>query len=118
MTEPLLPRASRSQANPINLNYVNREVRVLTLTEHELDGLASSNAPLYLTFLGISFGAFVSLACTLYSVSIIDPVSHATFVAMTWLTLAASVLFGVLAARSFLITHKKLAELKGSPGPR
>lgn len=87
---------------------------MLSITEHELEGLASPNTSLFLTFVGISLGSLIAVTSTLCSVTISDPFSHATFVGMDWISLFATVLFGILAGKSISATRSKLKELKGS----
>lgn len=69
----LLPGAGRNQSNPVTVKYLKREVRMISVSEQELDGLASPDTSLYLAFFGISFGVCVALAITLFTVAITDP---------------------------------------------
>lgn len=112
MSDPLLPRPQRSQSNPVTVKYVPREVRMLSISEHELDNLASWDTSLYVAFLGLSFGAFVALIITIYTVSITDPIRHASFVSMMWVSATATIFLLIRVILSVRSTRKKLREMK------
>ncbi len=85
---------------------------MISVAEHELDGLVSADTPLYLGFFGISFGAFLALVITLYTVSIAEPARHATFVGMAWLSFFVSTFLAIRVTFSIAATRRKLRELK------
>jgi len=107
MPDELLPYQDKPQSNPVTIKQIPREVLMFAVGEHELDGLTSTNAPLFLSFFGISMGALISLGTTLWTVPIPQPVSHATFVGMAWVSLAGTVVFAILSISSIRATKQK-----------
>jgi len=102
--------------NPVTLDFRRRVVPMHSLSEQEVDALASGgNANgIYLTFFGICFGSFISLLCTVLSVDIADPKKNAVFVALTWLAGILSVLFFTLAVNGWIAIHQNVKHLKGA----
>ena len=95
MTNLLQRTKGRSQSNPLSVHYVPRSIYMHTVSEDDLETLAGSGAGLYLTVLGICLGAFVSIFTTLETVRIINAYSHASFVAMAWLSGFCSLIAGL-----------------------
>jgi hypothetical protein len=110
------PRTSRRasyRAGDDLLVYTNpRVVHMHRLTDGELNTLASSDASLYLAFFGFTFGAFVSLIITVYTVELRDPNTHAVFWLMTWVSLVASTFFGIKAFLEHRNKHSIIEEIK------
>lgn len=112
MADELLPRAKGTQGNPVTVKYVRREFRMFQVGEHELDTLASWDTSLYGTFLGISVGALIAVAITLFTVEINDPLRHASFVAVMWVSLASSVFLLLKVIQSARNVRAKIRGIK------
>jgi hypothetical protein len=115
MAANLQPRPQMPQSNPVTVKYLRREVRMISVAEHELDGLVSPDTSLYLAFFGISSGACLALVITLYTVNISDPIRHATFVGMGWISFAAAIFLAIRVGFAIAATKRKLRELKEDP---
>jgi hypothetical protein len=68
-----------SHSGQITISLQRRTLTMHSLTETELDALASSGPSVNLGFLGMSFGAFVSFGIVLLTVELRDSMMHATF---------------------------------------
>lgn len=99
----------------VNLSYLRREMRVYSLSEAELDSIVSHGSALDLAFLGISSGALVTLFATLFSVTIPDPLKHATFVGATIVSAGFTIFFGFRTLLSVRESKRKLAKIKEPP---
>lgn len=106
----LLPGTEK--ANPVVLRHIRREVRMISVAEYELDGLASPDTSIFLAFFGISVGACIALLITILTVTIDNPLKHASFVAMGWVSAAASLFFGIRVIVAMRATSKRLKLLK------
>src|SRR6266851_140418 len=58
---------STSSTQSCTVEYVPRHLRMHTVSENELDAIASGGSSLNLTFFGICFGAAISFAIVLYN---------------------------------------------------
>ncbi len=83
-----------------------------TVSETELDGVASLSSSIHQTFVGMSFGAFFTLAITLYTVKIDDPKVYAAFVACAVLFGVLTLYFGIRAAADYIKAKKSLHKIK------
>jgi len=88
---------------------------MFTVTELELDAVASLSASIHLTFFGISFGALVAFAIVLATVSPNDPVIHAMFVALLWVSALMTLYFGIRGINDYITARRKLNEIKSEP---
>ena len=83
-----------------------------TLTETELEAVASLSSSVHLAFLGMSFGSFIAFAIVLWTIEIRDPLQHATFAGLAWTSAMLSLYFGVRAAIDYRASRRKLKEIK------
>ena len=103
---------------PLTVQYARRTLRMLTLTEIELDTVASIGNSVHLAFLGISAGAFIAFGITMLTLPIADPKLFATFAALTALAGILTAYFGVRALIDYRASRAKLSEIKReSSGP-
>lgn len=112
MADNLLPRPPRPQSNPLEVEYVRSKMRILTISEHQLDAALSPYSGVHLAFLGICSGAAVSFGTTLETLTIVDPVQHATFVSLLALSCLGSILFLVLSVISITRSSRNINNLK------
>lgn len=115
--EPIKPTRSRAfRAAKDVLCIVTPRVLVMhTLSEMELDSITSWGNSIWLACFGITFGAFICLITTIFTVEIADVWKHATFVVMCWATGFASVLFAILAFIEYRKISRRLKQLKKVP---
>jgi hypothetical protein len=83
-----------------------------TLTETELDAVASLSGSVHLAFLGMSFGSFISFAIVLWTIEIRDSLQHATFAGLAWTSAILSLYFGIRAIIDYRTSRRKLREIK------
>ncbi len=83
-----------------------------SLSDSELDTIASSNGSIDLALLGISAGAFITLLITLLTVDITDPKKFAAFVAVAALSGVLSLSFGWRTYSSRKAAEKVLNDIK------
>lgn len=84
------------------------------VTEAELETIASLGNSVHLTFFGISFGGLIAFSIVLATLTINDPVPHATFVALTALSGFLTAYFGIRAAIDYRASRRKLHEIKSN----
>jgi hypothetical protein len=125
MSEPTIERpqignGSVSQfSNPVTLSYARREVTMHTVTENELDTVASLSNSVDLAFTGICGGGFLTLAVTLATVTLTSPITSAGFVSATIISGLGTLFFGIKARISYKEAQEKLKDIKkGSPMPQ
>jgi hypothetical protein len=111
-TPIVVANAAESFQNPVTFHYAHRDLTLHFVTEQELDAVASLSNSVHLTFLGVSFGALITLAITLSTVTISDSKVFAAFVACTVLSAASTLYFGIRAWISYREARRKLRELK------
>ncbi len=83
-----------------------------TVTDAELDTVASLGNSIHLTFLGISFGTAIAFGIVLATVQVTDPLAHASFVALAWLSAFLTVYFAIRAFVDYRAAQRKLSEIK------
>jgi hypothetical protein len=93
------------------VEYVQRHLRMHTVSESELDGIASGNSTLNLTFFGICFGCAVSFGIVLYSGGL--PQDHkSTYNMLFFASLILSGYFGFKGGKDYVGAKDKLKNLK------
>ena len=90
-----------------------RHVKFVRVSRDELRDLKAANSTLELAFFGISFGALLTVATTLATVTLPD-LPKTVFIALTVMFLLASVYFGAATIRGELLWRKKINSLIGS----
>jgi hypothetical protein len=83
-----------------------------TVTEVELDTVASLSNSVHLGLLGISAGALIAFAITLLTVDITDPTVKAIMASLTWVSAIFSLYFGARATLDYRAAQQKLREIK------
>lgn len=83
-----------------------------TVTETELDTVASLSNSVHLCFLGMSVGALSAFAIVLATIDIKDPISHAAFVGLTWISAVLTAYFAVRSLFDYREARAKLQEIK------
>ena len=112
-----MPDGTLSIGTPtITIQGSPRMLRAFSLTEHELDHLATSRTSTHSGFLGICVGALVSFGIVLSTVKIDDPKLFATFTSLFGLAALLSAYFGIRSYTDASAARKRLEDLKGS-GP-
>jgi hypothetical protein len=109
------PQEKPSAYSPVTLSYPHREMQMHSLSDSELDTIASSNGSIDLALLGISAGAFITLIITLSTVEISDPKKFAAFVAVAALAGFLSLTFGWRTYSSHKAAQKILNDIKHPP---
>lgn len=85
-----------------------------TVSETELDTVASLSGSVHLAFLGVSLGAFITLLITVLTVPLQEPKTFAAFVACTGLAGILAIYFGIYAAIDYKAAKAKLQAIKRS----
>lgn len=96
----------------LTVEYAPRRMRMVTLTETEVDDLASSSGSIHLSFLGISMGGLIAFGISLLTVEIPDPRKYAMFVALTTVAAGATMYFGANATRDYVSRQRRLRRIK------
>ena len=85
---------------------------MISVSDTELDAVASLASSINLAFFGISFGSLIAFAITLATVEITAAVTHASFVGLTWVSAVCALYFAVQAVRDYRRSKAKLAQIK------
>jgi hypothetical protein len=85
---------------------------MLTVTKEELESVSGLSGSLYLTFFGICFGGLVSFVIVLTTTTISNPLTLATYVALTGVSVLGSCLFGIKSVQEYRECRRKLRRLK------
>jgi hypothetical protein len=96
----------------LTVEYAPRRMRMVTLTETEVDELASSSGSIHLTFFGSSLGAFIALAIVLATVSVPEPRKFAAFVASTIVAGGGTVFFGLNMIKDVITRRRRIQKIK------
>jgi hypothetical protein len=120
MSEPIIETRQLGDGaqpyNPVTLTFAKREVTMHTVTENELDTVASLSNSIDLGFFMGSGGVFVTVGVTLLTVPMATPFAFAGFIAATIVSGAGALLFGIRARISYREAQAKLREIKrGTP---
>jgi hypothetical protein len=105
--------AALSTSPQLSVQYARRTLRMHSLSEAELDAVASLSNSIHLAFLGMSLGSFVAFAIVLVTVEIHDSRLYASFVSLAWLSAVLSLYFGVRSIGEYFTARRKLREIKG-----
>jgi phage shock protein PspC (stress-responsive transcriptional regulator) len=84
-----------------------------TVSEIELDAIASGGKTINLGFFGVCFGTAVSFGIVLTTATL-PIVSKATFIGLFFAALVMGAYFGLLSVHDYRESKRKLHELKGS----
>jgi len=110
--KPVPTEISPSSPRSVTIYYEPRTLRMHQVTEAELDAVASLSNSVHQTFLGMAFGSLIAFAIVLGTVEIRAPLSHATFVGLTWISAVFTLYFGIRAVIDYKASRQKLKELK------
>lgn len=102
-----------SPVTPITVEYAPRTLRMHIVAESELDAIASLSNSIHIGFVGASIGSLIAFGIVLATVQLTDPLLHATFVGLTWISGVFTVYFGVRAYLDYRASKEKLNQLKG-----
>lgn len=103
---------SSAEAMGLTVTCAQRTLRAVTVSELELDSVASLSNSINLTFFGICVGALVAFGIVLLTVSITDPKLYALFGALTFASTVAALYFGVRGALDYLAAQRRLRDIK------
>jgi len=117
MADPIIERpqigdGNTQYSNPVTISYARREVTLHSVTENELDTVASLSNSVDLAFTGICGGAFVTLAVTLATVTLASPIAAAGFISGTIISGIGTLFFGIKARISYKEAEQKLKDIK------
>jgi len=104
-----------SQGTPPNVTVIQnpRSITMHNVADHELDVIMGSSGGVHLTFFGICFGALLTSAATLLTVTITGDRVFAGFVAAALVSLILSFYFGIKAISDYRSASKKVESIKG-----
>jgi hypothetical protein len=85
---------------------------VHSVTETELDAVASLNNSVHLTFFGVCCGGLTAFGIALATLSIADPKSYAAFIALFAVSAVGTFYFGVRGLIDYKESRRKLREIK------
>jgi hypothetical protein len=97
---------------PLTVHYAPRTVMMHSLTETELDGVASIHNSVHLTFFGVCVGGLMAFGIALATLSIADPKTYAAFVALFAICILGSSYFGVRGVIDYREARRRLREIK------
>lgn len=123
LPEPVSPQKGWSDIAPlpttgqsITIRYAQREIRMITVSESELDEVASANPSIDLAMFGITSGTFVAFVIVLATVDLAaNAFLHATFAALAFVSAALMLSFGLRARSAYKSVKRRLRELKRDP---
>jgi len=101
--------------NPVSVSYARREVRMHSVTDSELDSIASLGNSVEMTLFGICAGALITLLVTVLTVKIQSPLEFSAFISATIVSFLSTLFFGVRSRSSYKAAQRKLAEIKSIP---
>jgi thiol:disulfide interchange protein len=88
----------QSQVPTVTIIQVPARVVMFNVTEQELDAIASASPQTELALVGMAFGAFIAFLVVILTVQLSDRVM-ATFVALTVVSFALALFFGLSTLR-------------------
>jgi hypothetical protein len=106
---PILPANSMPG---VTVEYTPRRLTVRSVTDAELDTVASLSNSVHLAFVGMSFGALLAFSIVLFTVDITDVRIHSAFASLAWLSGVLTLYFGIRAAIDYRAAQVKLREIK------
>ncbi|HEX5235752.1 MAG TPA: hypothetical protein VFW25_10535 [Silvibacterium sp.] len=91
-----------------------------TIAEEQLEVIASGGMlnAIYIAAFGVSFGAFLTLACTVYSVTIMDAKKNAIFFALMVMFGFVSLILLIKVSVDLRKTSRKMNEYRKAPAMR
>jgi hypothetical protein len=104
---------STGSTQSCTVEHVPRHLKMLSISETELDAIASGDSSVNLTFFGICFGAAISFGIGLYSGGI-NQTQIATYKGLFFASSVLAAFFGVQALRKYREFKKKVRDLKKS----
>jgi len=84
---------------------------MLTVTKDELESVSGLGGSLYLAFLGICLGAFISFTIVLSTAAISSLFAFAAYVALTGIAALGSVFFGIKSIQEYRGCRRRLRRL-------
>jgi hypothetical protein len=98
--------------NPLTIHYARRTIKMVTISEAELDSVAAGGSSVNLGLLGISCGTFLTCVTTLATVDLTVPRIYASFVALAWVSGLASLFFAIQAGRELYAVRQRVKSIK------
>jgi hypothetical protein len=117
---PQPPQAPAQQAadlflpahNPLTMEMVPRHLKMHSLSEHELDAIASGSSSIHLSFFGVCVGAFISFMIVIYSGGVTDPSKRSMYGMLAFSTAIMATYFGIRGIADNLKSKALVRELK------
>lgn len=106
------PRTGYNAASDVDFVYAQRTVVFHHVLASELDTISSGGSSLSLSFLGMTFGALLTLGTTLWTGTPLDEKTHANFVALTWAAGILTIFFAIGAAYAWFKSKAYLKKIK------
>jgi hypothetical protein len=104
---------STNSTQPLTVEMIPRLLKMHSISESELDAIASGNGSTNLTFFGICLGAAISFGIVLYNGGI-DQSHKAIYAMLFFVSLIMSAYFGVCGFSDSSRARKKLRDLKSA----
>lgn len=101
-----------SPITPVTVEFAPRTLRMHLVAESELDTIASLSNSIHIGFAGASVGSLIAFGIVLATVQLTDPLLHASFVGLTWISGVFTIYFGVRAYLDYRASKEKLNQLK------
>jgi hypothetical protein len=111
------PKIEVVSGMPLTVEYARRTLTMHTVTDIELDSVASLGNSVHLTFFGLCAGALVAFGSVLSTTAITEPKIYAAYVGLTAVSLLGGLYFGVRAIIDYRSSRRRLADIKRSPLP-
>ena len=97
---------------PLTVEYVPRSMRMIPISSHELDNVASLGNSIHLTFFGLCAGAAIAFAIVLTTGNVTDPMTHAGYIAVLIASGVLSLYFGIRGVIDYRAAKRKLSDIK------
>jgi hypothetical protein len=104
------PFASSTQ--PCTVEHVPRHLKMHSVSESELDAVASGNSSINLTFFGVCLGAAISFGIVLRTANL-EVFNKSLFGMLFFTSLIMGAYFGIRGGADYLRSKAKLQEIKG-----
>ena len=102
---------STASTQPCTFEMVPRHLKMHSISEAEMDALASGSKSINLTFFGVCAGAAISFGMILYSGGITD-VQRGSYKTLLWAGLVLAGYFGLQSIRDHFQSKQYLKDLK------
>jgi high-affinity Fe2+/Pb2+ permease len=99
---------------PLVVNYAPRKIVMYSVTDSELNTIASLSNSVYLTFFGLCAGALIAFAIVLSTVALAGT-QQVIYVTLTAVSAVATLFFGIRSWTGYRAARDELRAIKSGP---